>query len=547
MFLKKAIFCLAVLPIATVAGRAEDLPVLPAGSEPLCFAVLGDTHYIPPDYKVAPHIHAIAEEIRAQHPAVRFVCHTGDVVEGGTYKTEDGKRRFVRSGYESMKAQFSFAIRDLTESLGRPLFIAVGNHDKHDPGHKAYNETVLPLVARQLQRPITQTSYAFRCGGACFVFLDYAPDDYQQQAKYLEGIQADARRATPAEHVFVFAHFPLWPVVRAGFSSSKLSASLLPPLLAGPLDAYFCGHTHDATVCVRQFPTGRITQIQGVTTSSSNALIPLEQRRALLFPAAEAPFCWGYLEGSQTGYHIVRVEGGKVHVQWRLPGRGALYEFAWEKPGQLIDIRRPQAAAPPITVAAVREAREAAIAFCPWTEQPTDIALRLNGQSIATTRLEPTYSPFWEDRRISLPHDKLPLLQLVNRLEVENPGRAVFGFAHARLEVVLADGSRVNTAVCSDFCLSARQADASSDALRKGWRAAPPAMLKEVALGQPLGPVKLAFPGPVAATVPQATVVAAVSTAAGAPPADIPREADVMTALVREFSHREIADGDGEP
>ena len=61
MPLRYAILILCCGLFLVSSACAQDLVVLPAGSEPLCFAVLGNTHYTPPDFRVAPHIRAIAE------------------------------------------------------------------------------------------------------------------------------------------------------------------------------------------------------------------------------------------------------------------------------------------------------------------------------------------------------------------------------------------------------------------------------------------------------------------------------------------------------
>ena len=148
-------FLLTALVMATTLARADTPPVLSESDAPLTFAVLGDTHYAAPEFKIKEAIHRLGDEIRAQHPEVAFVCHTGDVVEGGTHRTtETGTRTYAPAGYEEMKRELAFATRDLREALGRPVFIAVGNHDKHDPGGKAFREVVLPQIEKELGQPV---------------------------------------------------------------------------------------------------------------------------------------------------------------------------------------------------------------------------------------------------------------------------------------------------------------------------------------------------------------------------------------------------------
>ena len=56
---------LAMLAVVSPPSRAADLPVLSDKGKPFSFVVLGDIHYTPPEYKVAPFIHQLAKEIGA--------------------------------------------------------------------------------------------------------------------------------------------------------------------------------------------------------------------------------------------------------------------------------------------------------------------------------------------------------------------------------------------------------------------------------------------------------------------------------------------------
>jgi predicted phosphodiesterase len=499
MSFTKLAFLLTSPLLATAVALADTPPVLSESDAPFTFAVLGDTHYAAPEFKTREAIHRLGDELRAEHPEVAFVCHTGDVVEGGTHRTtETGTRTYAPAGYEEMKHELTFATRDLREAIGRPVFIAVGNHDKHDPGGNAFREVVLPQTEKELGRPVPRTCYAFRHGIACFVFLDFAPPDHSAQAKF--AVDAlEAAKAAGAKHSFLFAHYPLWTVVRPGFYSPAMSESLLPVVTKHEVDAFFCGHTHNASVCVRRFDGRLVTQIQGITTGQSNRLIPIEDRRSLLPPAAETPFCWGFLEGVPVSYSLVRVDGPEVRVQWCVVGRGVIWEFAWRTPGELIDVKRPEPTRRAIVGdAQLEKATEAALVFCPWAEQRTAITVAINGENVAETRIGPTGNLFWEETRITIPRDKLRSLRTVNRVEIGNPERLVFGLAHLRLEVTLADGTTVATRVCGDFAFSCPRSRAGSRTL--AWQIAPKDRIREVELGRPVGPVVVRFQGSVGGT-----------------------------------------------
>lgn len=495
--MRRLTFFFCTLALTAAPGtRADDLPVLGEARRAFTFAVLGDIHYTPPDYKVAGFVHAIAEEIGAQHPETALICQTGDVVEGGVYRTSDGKRRFVRAGYEEMKQQLRFAVDDLARSFRAPVFIAVGNHDKHDPGQKAFRGTALPLLARGLGRPLQRTYYGFYFGNACFVFLDCAPDDYAAQAEFLRGVLTASRKRPGIEHVFVFCHYPLWPVFRPGFSSPRLTDSLLPILRELPPDAYFCSHTHNTVACVRELEGAQITQIQGISNTPGLTLIPIQTRRALLLPAAEIRYCWGYVEGSQTGYYLVSVDGNKVDVQFHVPGQGTVREFAWQEPGKLVDVKAPEPErAAGVTEQALRQVRRAAVVFCPWSEERVKLGVILNGRPVGEVEVAPTHTPFWGETRLSIPSQQLDGLRLANELRFSYPVSATPGVGEARLEVELADGSKLATPVSDRFCFSPGGEARLAEKL-KSWRLEVRSMVHESSPGEPLGPIALGFEHP---------------------------------------------------
>lgn len=481
--------------IVLVANQAtsDELPVISDKSQTFTFAVLGDTHYTPPGYKVTPFIHDIAREIDSQPRSPAFICHTGDVVEGGVYEIHDGKRKFVLASYEEMKSQLGYATHDLEQAFHRPVFIAVGNHDKHDPGYRAYREIALPLISKGLKQPLDRTYYAFRYANACLLFLDFAPRDYDEQARFAGEVLAKAKNDPRVQHIFFFAHFPLWPVVRAGFYSPRFTDSVLPLIRTYAPDAFFCGHTHNTLVCVRKVENLPIVQIQGVSTGRGQTLLPIEQHNALLVPPAELPYCWGYREGSPTGYYLVHVDGPKVDVQWRIPGHGLVHEFAWRQPGKLTDVKRPMVNRIPVTDEALRGAQSAELVFCPWNPQRMTIRVSINGEEVARKDLPPTYTPFWEETHVAIAKENLKVLRRNNLLTIDNPGRAVFGFAAARLELVLRDGSLTATPVANTFHFSCRAGQVGQPSMTKAWQAVPANLRREVDLGQPLGPVELRF------------------------------------------------------
>lgn len=475
------------------AGAAE-LPVFPGGTKPFSFVVLGDMHYKRPDFSSRKIASAIAASVKDSEPPVAFVCQTGDIAEGGVYDMKDGKRVFRLANHDETKTELDFAMRDVTEKFQLPLFIAVGNHDKHGGG-TAFPAAAWPLLSRELNAPVTNNCYGFRHGNSAFVFLDFAPADHQAQQDQIRSLLQQAQAQGGLKHIFLFAHYPLWTLIRPGFSSAKLTESLLPIFKEFPVDAFFCGHTHNTSAWVRQFEGATITQIQGVACQDSPELTPMEERRTFLLPMDELSYYWGYLSGPPNGLFLVSVDGARVRVQFRT-GAQLIREFEWQEPGKLTDRMKP-APRPRIALdeATLKTATTATLALCPWADDRTDINITLNGEHIASTQLGPTMrsNAFVDERRISIPAGKLKLLRLNNELTFENPGRAIFALGHAYLEVKLADGRTARTAVASRFCFSASEADGRAAKKKYGWEIIPAAAIKAVTLGQPLGPMPLNF------------------------------------------------------
>ena len=477
-------------------AAGAGLPVLSESSEPFSFAVLGDIHYARPAFASQRIAAEIAESVRDIRPAVAFVCQTGDLIlgEDPTHKQLD------KAGVAD---ELAFAVTNLTAAFRLPLFVSVGNHDKN-AGGAPYRETVLPLLARELGAPLDRSYYAFRYGGACFIFLDYGDYskkgtsmDYAAQRRFLEETLAQARADPAVKHVFAFGHYPLWPVARPGFGSDRFTDSVVPAFTNAPIDAYFCGHTHNSGAWVRRGGGAPVTQIKGVALDASDPLKPMEETRTLLIPREELSYGWGCLSGPPAGFFLVSVEGPCVRVQFR-SGRRVLCEFAWQEPGKIEDlVSPPPRPAVAVTAAELREAASATLVFTPWTEMTASLNVLLNGEKVGEARLAPMphWAAFASEMRVKIPAEKLKGLRLANDVTFENPGKALFGVGNVRLEVRLADGQTARTAVFDRFLLSAEKAEAEAQRQSVlGWEIIPAGVLSTVRLGQPLGPARLSFP-----------------------------------------------------
>ena len=493
--MKQLLTLLGAFQILLPAARAVELPTLSDSPEPFSFAVLGDLHFSRPDF-VASRVGAgIAEAVKDAHPSVAFVCQTGDLIHGELPSHKQLDR-------EGVKEELDVAIKSLTGQFNVPLFLAVGNHDKN-AGGKPYPEVFLPVLSHELGTQVTRLYYAFRYGNACFIFLDYGDYsetgtsmDYAAQRTFLEETLAQAHATNGIKHVFAFGHYPLWPVVRPGFSSRRFTDSVVSVLKHAPVDAYFCGHTHNSGAWVRRVDGVPVTQIMGVAMDQSVSLQSMEDMRTQLIPRAELSYGWGYLSGPSNSFYLVSVDGPRVRVQFR-SGREVLREFVWQEPGQISDIVKPSPhPSARVTEADLGRAVAATLVFTPWAEERADVTILLNNEKLSLTRIEPMprWAAFGSEVRVTLPKDKLKCLLLDNDVIVENPDKKVFGIGNVRLDVRLDNGTTARTSVSERYFFSASKAEA--DALHRatyGWEIIPAAVTATANLGHPLGPVRLHF------------------------------------------------------
>lgn len=491
--------CLVWLAFASAAFA--DMPVLSASAEPFSFIVMGDLHLSRPAFTSQQAVQEIAASVENVHPPLAFVCQTGDLAHGEA----EGHKQLDPAG---MAEELSFAVTCVTQQFNAPLFIAVGNHDKHATA-APYRETVLPVLSRELGVTLDRNYYAFRYGNACFVFLDYGDYskqghamDYAAQRRFLEATLAQARADAGIRHVFAFGHYPFWPAVRPGFCNTRFTDSVVPVLAAHPVDAYFCGHTHNSGAWVRHVNGMPVVQIMGVAMDASRPLQSMDETRTLLMPRGELSYGWGYLSGPPNGFYRVEVDGPCVRVQFR-SGREVLREFTWREPGKITDVRAPSARPPAsVSEAALRQAVSATLIFTPWADAAAAFTVRLNGGAVGAVRLEPmpSWAAFASEKRVPIPAECLKSLRPDNEIMIENPGRALFGIGNLRLDVKLADGTTARTAVFDRFLLSAEEEEARAQSRSTlGWEIIPPGVRATVRHGQPLGPVRLSFPrGPAA-------------------------------------------------
>jgi len=320
-------------PSEAVAGSRQ--------TDKLSFAVVGDIHYEKPLYEVSEYfVRPFADEIDRRYPKVKFIAQIGDFIHGGRGKSED---------------EMNFGLKDFTFEVKRPLYIAKGNHDVFE----RYDEITKRLFSSELKKDIPTVYYSFDCQNSHFIFLNCMDRNPESQFQWLTNDLKKAKNSKNIRHIFVFNHYPLWIVARAGFTDKVYAKKLILIFSEFEIDAFFCGHTHNQAVSVRSFKNRKITQMMNCSvveqgrlktlvpyvemqTGRKTEFIPLEKVRRILIPEETLHYYWGYIEGGPSGYFIVNVDDNKVNVKFCSPGKGVIREFYWEKPGEIFDVIKPE-------------------------------------------------------------------------------------------------------------------------------------------------------------------------------------------------------------
>jgi hypothetical protein len=247
-----------------------------------------------------------------------FIMHTGDLIHGTA--DDEGSMTEMREALALM------------DSFGTPVYYAVGNHDglPGRPGGAAVTEVLLPALAKRLGRQtMEQSYYQVQMGASLLLVLDfttYVPGG--EQEAFLEACLR--QKSSVVEHVFLFGHPPLVPVIRPFFTDFRYASSVLQTLERYAVDAYFCGHTHNQIATLHRVGGRWLPQFK-----SSTVAMPEEQAvhvtdvRPLLPPADRFEYGWGYLEGSAPSWWMVYVDGPVVRVDWHVLGRGIFGTVTW--------------------------------------------------------------------------------------------------------------------------------------------------------------------------------------------------------------------------
>lgn len=430
-------------------------------------AILGDTHYTNAAYHVdalggrsrsptarvdvAHHVWTtehvlprVLEQVRAARPDV--VVQLGDVNQGHC----DDEAGDVAELAEALA---------FFRKVERPLLFARGTHEGRagSAADAAYRATFLPEIARTMATFGTawpgeewDTSYAVDLGALRLIVLDYTT--------FAPGGRADAllqrglaEAAARGQRVVVCGHPPLIPIARPFFSRLEYATTVLSRIAASPapVDAYFCGHTHNQVATLHRLASGAwLPQLQGAPVGFPDQVpVRLADVRPLLPAGESVRYGWGCLEDSHPGFFVVDVTEEGVVARWRLVAdqgkdQGVVRRTSAGAADVVSGPPEPPAAElppPPLVAGAVRGVRLRAAGM--GSRAPHRITL--NGVAAGTL---PVLEYFDARQGVDVPEALWGAIGWENELRVEPAGeeeRCLGGFV---LEVTRADGGVVRTA-----------------------------------------------------------------------------------------------------
>ena len=413
------------------------------------FLFLGDLHYKPPAYNSAKTVENIVKDIEEKGYKVDFVCHIGDLIEN-----QKGSNPI---SLEEGAEQWKFALSHIKKTFDIPFFMCLGNHDWYGDntwfgGKKNIEKFFFPFISEQLGRTINKPFYSFHWGNSYFLFTNHLGFDYgwdKEQEIWLKKSLSYAEGNSAVKHVFIFGHPHLWNLDHFRFNEQYGLLKIISKYKK--VDAYFCGHYHRQAASVWKFGSGRrFIQITGCPTGEGKILstAPSQKRSLILNPP---PSKRGYLRryGGASGYFLVSVKGKRVIVSFDIIGGKREWEFYWEKPGEIVEVKAPvEPDKYYLKQKELRNITEARLYLFPYTpevfhpEKP-ELEVFFNGKKVGVL---PRITDWTLGGRnfIDIPPS---LVKMKNRIVIPNPRREAFGVRDCCLWVKLKNGKEVLTDV----------------------------------------------------------------------------------------------------
>ncbi|TMV52319.1 hypothetical protein FE783_05100 [Paenibacillus mesophilus] len=367
----------------------------------------------------------VIDEIAALKPD--FVIQTGDIIQG---HCDD-----EASGLQEMKEAM-----ELLKQLKAPVFFALGTHDgvvgKRE--EEQVNQFVYPAIGQAMgSTPVTKGYYTFEKAGSLFIVLDYtafAKGDVQE-----DFIMETFAESAKYEHVFLFAHPPLICVGRPFFTHYDFAHTVLREIADHPVDAYFCGHTHNQVSTLHKVGEHWMPQLKSsVLGYPELAPISLSDVRTILPDPSSFEYGWGYLEDSAPGWWVINVEGEAVQADWHVLQRGVAGRLSWRRGEKASFTQKPDfAKTSGLALSDRSDIRSVQLRAAGSNCKPAeDYRVYLNGIEVGTL---PRLEYFDSRQSMKLDPQYWPLLDMHNQIEVTTGDEpmCIGGFV---LEVETTDG-----------------------------------------------------------------------------------------------------------
>ena len=429
-------------------------------SELLRFAVIGDTHYCwkrhhpaawqrngsvanVPDYirymeMLKTGGIKLLRQIANLHP--ELLISTGDYIEGGlgdnpAYATEE-----ILDGW------------DLLNQAGIPVLIAKGTHEGgvDTPGGITFREQIIPVMAAGCGGAVSREYYRYDLHDCAFMILDYLQfEPGGEQEVWLTGELEQASRT--ARHIYLFAHPPLYLWGRHFFDSPGFVARIEQLCRKYPVDAYFCGHTHNQSVSFHRTESSGNGFLQLTGSAVGYPDMPVTSldtyHRIAEYDAGDQ-YLWGILEDSAPGFFMVEVEDDETRIEWHsmtgsatlmLPGR-RMPPVSLKKPAFVPADHR-------LSDNDLYQIKGGWINIFSVIRGNNDSEIKINGIAMGAIPDNVSYAA---RRLIALPDRAIARIGLSNQIEIRMPHQQTFAVGSISLELLLYDGRIVRSHIAPE-------------------------------------------------------------------------------------------------
>jgi len=425
------------------------------------FVVLGDTHFcteeirgvsnerypladIPDHVRYSQMIDTVLKlmfrDIKALNPDI--VLSTGDFVEGGMDSDEIHTYQEMEQGWQMLK------------ELGCPVMIAKGTHEGHgkQTGAKAYQDIVLPGMSKMLKQTIENTYFSYEQESNLFIILDYLSyKTGEAQDLWLE--ETLQEKSDKAEHIYIFAHPPLYNWGRHFFTEPEFRKRLTALCGKYPVDVYFCGHTHNQAISFHQTNSDKLGYLQVMGSSVGYPDMDIFALTEFHSPAefsANDHYLSGIFEDSAPGFYLIDADKDKMNIKWHSI-LNCTAEFASDerrkKPSPL-QLPTYRASEKHLQNSDFDQIKSASLYIFGYYGDGNSTELKFNGISLGPLPCNVSYAA---RRYLALDIKALLSIQRENHVELNLSENDEFVIGSLSLELRLYDNRIIHSTVCPDI------------------------------------------------------------------------------------------------